>query len=338
MAFEDRRNRLQYSFTPNNKLFFTLPQGGKIMQGRIILAGQIVVSGVSVAGVATAEGGPIGLIQRIKVFATSAGGSRYPGGTIVDCTPRSLLRYGITQHCGKMIAEQSGSVLGSGANGTYPIYLSIPLYFADSTLRNDVATSLNADVFDANGLPIYSSIQVEVDSGDLTSCFTGNNGTVNWSGLTIQWQDDRLGLAGDTNVLYQEEHIALIGAAQQRMLDNAMPQSGLFTNWMFLAEAGGSAYTLSDAILQRIVAASATFSFDEYAQDIRQKMLDDEWYDPSTVATGQYFIDWTHSSLNNANPAQGIQAQFQVLNPSGSNLDQLRVYTRRFYPPAPLAA
>jgi hypothetical protein len=332
MAFEDRKNRLQYPFTPDSKLFFTLPQGGKIMQGRLIIAGQIVVTG-GVAGTVVGDGGPCNLVQRVKIFATSAAGSRYPGGTILDVTPRSLLRYAITQHNGKLILEQNGSTLGNGAPGTYNIYLSIPIYFADSTLRNQISTALNADLTDANGVPIYSSIQVEVDTGDLTSCFAGNTGVVNWSGLTVQWDDDRLGLAGDTNVLYQEEHIALIGAAQQRMLDAAMPQSGAFTNWMVLAEGGGSAYNLLSTILQRITATASTFNFDEYAQDIQQKMLDDEWYDPSTTLTGQYFIDWTNGTLNNANPAAGIALQFQVANPSGSNLDQLRIFTRRFYPP-----
>jgi hypothetical protein len=338
MAFEDRRNRLQYPFVADTKLFFTLPPGGKILQGRLILAGQIVVSGVSVAGTLVGEGGPTNLIQRVKIFATAAAGSRYPGGTILDATARSLMRYGITQHSGKLILDQGASTLGSGANGTYPIYLSIPISFADSTLRNNWATALNADLVDVTGAPIYQSIQVEVDTGDLTSCFVGNNGTVNWSGLTVQWDDDRLGIAGDTNVLYQEEHIALIGAAQQRMLDPAMPQSGNFSNWLFMAESAGGAYTLSDAILQRVTANASTFNFDEYAQDIRQKMLDDEWFDPSQSATGQYFIDWTNGTLNNANPAAGILAQFQVANPSGSNLDQLRIFTRRYYPPVPVSS
>lgn len=337
MAFSDRKNRVQYPFTPDSKLFFTLPPGGKILQGRLIIAGTIVVSGGSVNGVMVGEGGPVNLIQRIKVVATPAGGSRYPGGTIVDCIPRSLLRYGIAQHGGKYMGEQSGSTIGNGANGTYPIYLSIPLYFADSTMRNMIASALNADILDSGGLPIYSSLQVEVDTGDLTSCFAGNNATVNWSGLTIQWDDDRLGLVGDTNVLYQEDHTALIGGAQSRMLDPAMPQSGAFTVWQIMAEAGGN-YTLSDAILQRVTATSSTFNFDEYAQDIRQKMIDDEWLDPSQSGIGLYLIDFTDGTLNNANPAAGILAQFQVANPSGVNMDQLRFYTRRFYSPAPAAS
>jgi hypothetical protein len=335
LIFEDRRNRAQYPFVPDSKIFFTLNQGGKILKGNIIVTGTVVVSGGTTAGTIVGEGGPINLISRIKMFATAAAGSRYPGGTIVDCTPRSLLRYAVMQHNGKFIGEQSGSTLGNGANGTYFIYLSIPIYFADSTLRNNFSTALNVDLVDANGLPIYNSVQVEVDTADLTACFVGNNATVNWGGLTVQWDDTRLGLSGDTNVIYQEEHTQLIGAAQNRMLDPGMQQSGSYTNWLILAESLGSQYVLSDAIFQRLIASSGSFNFDEYAQDIRQSMLDNEWIDPSTVATGMFFFDWTEGTLNNANPAAGITAQWQVANPSGSNLDQLRIYTRRFYQPTP---
>jgi hypothetical protein len=337
MAFEDRQNRMQIPFVPDSKMVFTLGAGGKLLQGRLILTGQIVVSGGTVAGTVIGEGGPIGLITRVKLIANPANGSRYPGGTIVDCIPRSLLRYAINQHNGKFIGEQSGSNIGNGANGTYQIYLSIPLYFADATLRNNNSTALNLDLLDPAGLPIYNSVQVEVETGDLTTCFAGNNATVNWSGLTLQWDDDRLGFAGDTNVLYQEDHVALVAAAQARMLDPAMPQSGMFTQWLMMAESGGSAYTLSDTILQRVTAKGLSVLFDEYSQDIRQKMLDDEWLDPAQAGTGLYFIDWTNGTLNNANPAAGIQLQIQVANPSGSNLDQVRSYTRRFYSPDPLS-
>lgn len=333
MAFEDRRNRLQLPFTSNSKQYFTIPPGGKILQGRLILSGTVVLSAGSANGSKVGEGGPINLIQRIRILATAASGSRYPGGTIVDATPRSLLRYAITQHNGKFTGDLGSSSLGSGAANTYAVYTSIPIYFADSTLRNNLATALNADLNDSTGQPIYSSLQVEVTTGDITSCYSGNDRTQNYSGLTLQWDDDRLGLNGDTNVLYQEEHIQLIAAAQDRMLDPAMPQSGAFTNWLIMAEAAASAYTLSDTILSKVRAASATFNFEEYADDIRQKMLDDEWIDPAETATGLFFIDWTNGTLNNANPAAGIQLDMKVANPTGANQDQLRIFTRRFYPP-----
>lgn len=332
MAFEDRRNRVQLPFVPDSKVVLNIPMGGKILRGSLILTGVVTIAGATANGNVVGEGGPINLIQRIKLFATAAANSRYVGGTIVDCSPRSLLRYAIMQHNGKFIGDQNGSYLGNGANGNYPVYLSIPIYFADSNMRNQVGTALNADTLDSQGNPIWQSLQLEIDTGDITSCFAGNNGAVTYA-LNLQWVDDRLGLTGDTFTLQQEDHIALVQASQERMLDPAMPQSGLFTSWLMMAESGwGTTYTLNDNVLQRVVATGPTFNFDEYAQDIRQDMLDDEWIDPATNAAGLYFIDWTHGALGNANPAPAIQLQLKVANPSGPNGDCLRIFTRRYYP------
>ncbi|HEX3892866.1 MAG TPA: hypothetical protein VHW46_09875, partial [Terracidiphilus sp.] len=189
-------------------MIFTLPLGGKILEGKVVLVGQVILSGVGAAGTLYGEGGPINLVKRVIVYANPAAQSRYPGGKIVDITPRSLLRYAAMQHNGKFIGDQLGSSLGSGANGTYNIYTSIPIYFADGVLRSNVQTALNTDP------GTYASVQVEVDTGDMTSCFTGWAGTVNWSGLQVQWVDNRVALTGDTNVLFQEDHVFLIAATQ----------------------------------------------------------------------------------------------------------------------------
>jgi hypothetical protein len=186
---------------------------------------------------------------------------------------------------------------------------------------------------DSTGAPIWSSVQVEVTTGDLTTCFTGNDRMPDFSGLSIAWIDERLDIEGDTNLLVQEEHYALIAAAQERMIDPAMPQSGAFLSWFIMPESGGNAYTLSDAILEKLTAAGSTFNYEMYASDIRQAMLDNGFIDPAQTATGLYYVDFGEGLLKNSNPAPGITAQFRVLNPSGVNQDQLRIFTRRFYPP-----
>jgi hypothetical protein len=328
VATVDSKNRLTKPFVQDSKIIFTLPLGGKIRKGNIILTGTVVVSGVTAAGTASGEGGPINLVKRVIVTATPAAGSRYPGGKIVDCSARSLLRFAIFQHNGKFIGEQSGSTLGNGANGTYSIYLSIPIYWADPTLRNSIAAALNTDP------GTYASVQVEVDTGDLTSCFVGNNGTVSWAGLQVQWKDDRVALAGDTLVRYQEDHVMLIAATQQRALDEAMPLNGNFESWLLMQEQGAS-YTLSNNLLQRVTVDGPTIGYDEYTQDIQQDMLDNEWVDPSQGTTGLVFIDWTDGVINNTIPAGSLQTKFQVTNVSGANLDDLLIYTRRVLSPAP---
>jgi hypothetical protein len=323
MSFEDRRNRSSYPFIGGSSVIFSLPPGGKVLQGRLIVTGTLNVTGGTTNGTAIGEGGPINLIKRITITATRAAGSRYPGSKLVDCHPGSLLRYAINQHSGKFIGELSGSAIGNGAAGAYPIYLSIPIYWADPTLRNQVQTSLNLDPQDSAGNPIYSNVQVQVDTASsLALCFSGNDRTCDFSGLSIQWDDDRLVLTGDTTPIVQEDH--------EMSIDFAMPQDGAFTSMLILAELGASR-ALSDALLNRVTITAPTLNFDEYALDIRQKMYDDEWYDPSQPGIGQYFIDFTNGAIQNSNPARAVAALFDVNNVSGANLDQLHFYTRRLF-------
>jgi hypothetical protein len=330
VAFEDRRNRISVPFTAGSPAIFSLNTGGKVLQGRLIIAGTVAVTGSTAPGVQVGEGAPINLVKRVQITATRAAGSRYPGGKIVDCHPRSLLRYAIAQR-GKFVGELFGSNLGQGANGVYTIYLSIPIYFADPTNRNQVQTSLNMDPADSQGNRIYSNVQVQVDlASDLSGCFAGNNGVLNTSGLTVQWDDDRLGITGDTVPLVQEDHDMLIPTTQTRAADYALPQDGAFTSWLIMAEQSPDR-TLSQNLLNRLIVTGPTINFDEYSNDIQQKMLDDAWYDAAQPMDGQYFIDWTNGLLLNSNPASGIAAQFDVNNISGANLDQLRIYTRRIY-------
>ncbi len=334
MASLNAKNRLTKPFIANSKVIFTLPLGGKIRRGCVILTGNVVLSGGTVNGVVAGEGAPVNLVSRIIVTATPAGGSRYPGGKIVDAGPRSLLRYAAAQHDGRVILEQSGSTLGGGANGTYPIYLSIPIYWADGTLRNGISTALNTDDSTVVQGGTYASVQVEVDTANVAACLTGNNAVVDYSGLAVQWVDDRVAVPGDTIVRYQESHEALIAAAQKRMPDDAMPQDGAFESIQLLAQQG-AALTLADTLLNRFTISGATLDYDKYSGDIRQTMYDDEWLNPAQTAAGMYFIDFTDGALSNTVPANGLQFQFDVNNPSGANLDSLDIFTRRVFPPMP---
>lgn len=338
MSSLNAKNRLSKPFVKNSKIIFTLPLGGKIRMGRVILTGNVVLSAGTTSGTKLGEGGPVNLIKRIFVTATPSGGSRYPGGKVVDIDARSLLRFGISERQGKYFDEQSGSTLGGGAAGTYPIYLSVPIYWADAVQKNSLLTALNTDVDPSTNAPVYASVQVEVDTGDITSCFSGNDRTQDYSGLTVQWVDERVAVPGDTSVLYQESHALLIPATNKRMLDEAMPQDGQFMSWQFLTEASAQ-QNLADTLLNRIVSAGPTLDLDLYAQDIRQRMLDDEWIDPSTTATGVYFIDFTDGAVQaNTIAAGSLQTYYDVNNVSGANLDDILVSTRRVIAPVPAAA
>jgi len=331
MAFEDRYLRLEAPLNQGVPTVFNLPFGLNVLSGRVILKATVTITNAGAAGTPIGEGGPIRLIRRIQILANKAAGSRYPNGYLVDCSPRSLLRYAMVERSGKFVGELSGNILGGGVAGVYPIYLSIPIYFASGILVNEMQTALNLNQTDSTGAPIYSSVQVKVDLAELlTEIFAGSGGTMVVNGL-ICWEDDRIALAKDSVPLRQEDHIALIQAAQETFVDPGMPNDGSFTSWLLLAEQGQPGEVLSDAILNRLEIQGGSLNFKEHWQEIRQAMIDDGFYDPSSTMYGQFFLDWTKGLLVNSNPAAGLQARMSVNNPSGAGLDQLRVYTRRVY-------
>lgn len=329
MAYQDRKNRSQIQFLPSVPgIPLNIPTALTVLRGNLILTGSITISGGTTNGTPQGAGGPINLIKRIKIQANPAPGSAWPGGDIVDCSARSLLLNAQLQHFGKFIGEQSGSVLGNGAPGTYPIYLSIPIYWADTNLRfNQTATGLYT------GADAYSSIQLQVATGGATDCFAGTDRVWTYN-LQLQWWDNRFDISPGANALalFQEDHLLPIGAANQRLADSAMPQDGLFLSWSIFAEQNQPAFALSDALLNRLTCYGPTWNYDEFYQDIRQVMYDDEWLDPSQNGAGLFHIDMTQGIIQNANPAAGILTQFNVNNPSGSFLDELRIFTRRVYP------
>jgi hypothetical protein len=335
MAYEDRMQRAEFPYTPGVPVVFNLNPGANILVGKVAIEAQIVISGGTTSGTPIGDG-ICNLIRRIRVLANKAapnanGSSRYPDGALVNCSPQSLLRYAIIEHSGKFVMEQSGSVLGSGAAGTYNIYLSVPIFFADSVQKNNVQTALNMNPTDSQGRPIYSAVQVQVElAQNLSELFSGNDRAMAVSGM-VRWEDDRLALTNDSTPLKQEDHYALIQAAYEEFVDPAMPNDGAFESWLILAQQGQPALALSDAIINRLKIQGTGLNFKQNWQAIRQQMIDDEWYDPSQSATGQFFLDWTHGLLANSNAAAGLQHQFSVNNPSGAGLDQLRIYTRRVF-------
>lgn len=332
MAFEDRQKRGEFPFTPGVPVNFNLPFGSNILRGSIIIKGTVTLSDGTTSGVAINEGGAVNLIRRVRVVANKAAGSRYPNGTLVNCSTQSLLRYATAQHAGKYYTATVGDpTLGNGAAGAYTIYLSIPIYFADETLKNYVQTALNMNGQDSQGKAIYSAVQVQVElAATAAELFYGNDRVLTVAGQ-VEWWDDRLQLATDTTPLIQEDHYAFIQQASEEFIDAGLPQDGAFTQWLMLTQQGGPEFQLSQAILNRLRMQGAGYNFREDAHGIQQAMTDDGFYDPSQSLTGQYFLDFTKGLIGNSVPAAGLQAQFSVNNPSGSGLDRLRVYTRRVY-------
>ena len=336
MAFEDRAQRAQDPISIGMTYTKALARGNKVLRGNLILTGTVTISGGTTNGTPICEGGAIGLVKQIRLVANKGAGSRYPGGTILKCRPQSLLRFAITQRGGKFIGEQSGSTLGNGAAGAYAIYLSIPIYFADALNQNYLQTALNMDPFDSAGKPVYTSVELQADFiNNLTEIFSGSDRSIAFTSLNAQWRDDRLQMASDTVPLVQEDHLAIIQAANTEFVDQGMPNDGAFESWLLLQQAGSPGFQLADTLVNKVEIRGSTISFREFRQDILQQMLDDNLWDASTTSTGQLFLDFKHGLLANSNPAPGLQHLIDVNNPSGAGNDRLLIYTRRVFQLAP---
>lgn len=310
---------------PDSKIILTLsPIGGKILRGFLALTGSITVAGGTTNGTIVGEGGPINLISRIILRGNPADG-RYPGGELVDATPRSLLRWAQTRDGGKFIGDLGGATLGNGANGTYAVNLQIPFYFCDPRHVRPIETALNADP------NAYEMLQVEVQTADLTACFVGNNGTVTYD-LQLQWIDDRENVEGDTFVQYFEDHIFQIPATNNRAIDEAFPKDYLLEDLLILGEQS-TAETLADTLLNKVKMQGDTLEYEKYSMDIKSEQLRKRFIDPSAPSAGIYYIDFCDGYLTGAVNAALLQMRLDVNNVSGANQDQLRIFTRRYVAP-----
>jgi hypothetical protein len=344
MAYEDNYGtRAEQPIYPGVPNVFNLNPGLNVTRMWLELDATVTITGATGGALGT----PIGdaaianlaasrLIRRIKVLASPGAGSRYPKGPLVDCSPRSLLRFAMPQREGKLFGDLNGNgSLGNGANGSYEIFMTLPIYFSDEANLNGSqmnSTALNLNARDSQGLPVYSAVQVKVDiANSLTELFSGSTGDMAIAGM-LRYGDKRLDLSGaDTLPMKQEDHIAMIRGEQEQFPDQLLPLDGAFTQWLIMAEQNQPAHTLSDALIKRLEIKGNQLLFHKKWQEMRQAMLDEGFFDPSQTLTGLSYIDWTDGILQNSNAAAGMQAYYSVLNPSGSGLDQLRVYTRRVF-------
>ena len=334
MKNSDRQNRASKPFVKNGPVIFDISGGGKILRGWVALIGNVNITAVVAGGVKIGAGGPVRLIDTIEIDANPLD-PRYAGGKILDKVhPESLLEFATTRRR-FYVADQLGANLGGNAAvvANYLVATYIPVYFADPRRVRPIETALNGDA--------YESIQLRVNCAAVENCFNGANVTVDYSGLTVQWIDDRENVTGDTLTLFQENHDFIIPAANKRALDLAMPKDGKFLDWLLFG-LNTTNETLADTILNQLVINGDSLDFSKYAEDMRQQMFDDEWWspdngnpaNPAASATGRYFVDFTDKKLGGVIDARYVGFYFDVSNPGGANQDTLRFFTRRILPPA----
>jgi hypothetical protein len=310
-----------------------MPLGGKILESRLIITGQITLAG-GAAGAVIGEGLPAELFRRIQLYGVPLD-PRYRGGNglpLLDCSVRSLLNYAITQR-GKKINELMGITCGNGAAGVYDIFMCVPIFWANANMKRNNGTALNSDA--------YSSLQLKLDlvssNSDVAArCIEGYAGTVDFSQLQLIYEDDRAFVTGDTFCLVQEDHDLFVPNAQPQLVDQGLPIDGTLLEMLIQAESEfTTTRTLADTILNKVRITADQLDYEKRWQEIRQQMFDDEWYDASQNAAGQFFIDFANGSFANGLNLATLSHYYNVENPSGSMDDVLRIYTRRAYAPLP---
>lgn len=333
MKNQDWTNRFTRDFgNGNGKVKQDMPLGGKITDAEVRVHGNLVL------GVGGGNSGTVRfpevlarLVNRIKVRVAKATNSRYPDGYVKDLDPRTILRRAMLYQ-GKYLGDLLGTAF-VGANGTYAIDFHFPLYFSQPDLKRDIETALNGDP------SAYKTITIEVETGNKDSVTANNDRTWDFSGLQIDFTDHREAIDGDTYVLVEEDHEVIIPGAKDRMLDELMPEDGALLDILVCAQTGlqSTSPVYSDAILERMVIQGQNFDQDLYAGDIRAAMFrrkEPGYLDIDQTATGFYHASFVRSGMiTKTVPAAGLQVHYQVLNPSGANLDSLFVSTRRLYSP-----
>lgn len=307
-------------FEKNNSIPILIPRSGKIFNGNVIVEGEVTIAADGASnGVVVGEGGPTNLIKRITLRANPARGSRYPGGDIVDCEPRDLLRFSIAE-VSKLVKDVGGSTLGNGAPGTYPVYLSIPIYFADNNHFRQSLTALNADK------RAYESLLLTVKTGDITSCFEGNDRTVTYD-LKVRWQDERFDLPGDSITLFQKSHRTFIPQSKDDFTDDAFPvNEGRLLYWLLMTEKAKA--ELTDGILNKLKVTHPALNFERFAMDVREKMVRDGWYDASESMVGQYFFDFAQGNAAGGLTLADLDIEFDVTMLGAPNVDCLHTFVR----------
>jgi hypothetical protein len=326
MKKHDNRNRQTKDFGAGmGKVTFTVPLGGYITEMRLALRGAVSVAGGAQNGNAKAEN-PLGLIQRVIVEAVKRDGSRYPDGKIKDVSPRSQVRRRAVDK-GKVLADIISPNGITGAIAVTNLHSEIVLRFALPTLKKPIDTALNTNE--------YKSITVTVETGGRDTLFVGNDRAFDLSGLKLDYSDRREDMGGDCHVLFEQDVLVQINAANDRfMLSPYLPAGGNYLD-LFLMAQNGAQNTLADTIVDKVRIDGSSIEYEKSDDDIKQEQF--EFVDAGQAVAGLYYVPFSPDGLLYGavpvNTPQDLDAKLSLLNPGGAGADSVLVNVRRVYWP-----
>lgn len=326
--------RQSEKFDSTNEVVFDLERGGKILRGELILRGSITITNAGAAGTARfPEHIFAGLIKYLDIEVSAASG-RYGNGldgvirhySGAKCLRRAML------YNHKFAAELFG-VAGSGAAGTYNIYMPFPVFFALPDMKRPIEYALNADT-DA-----YNAIRVKVGCGAKTDTMNGNAGTWDFSQLWLEWHDFRENVVGDTYVVKEIEHEFTLSGDKTDQLDKTWEPTGKVLDILVCAQNGSSGaaagFTYADDIVQEVKVAADNCDYQQYGNAIKTSMYRSGTVDWAQAIVGFYHVNFVSSGMKSkAIDAASASIKYDVKNPRGIGNDSLNLLARRYFTPA----
>src|SRR6478752_1481382 len=170
---ENERVQFQAENTPN---LHKIPTRIGVMCTRsdFVLSGSLVVSAGTASGTSLGENPGNLALQTLKIqgFALD---SSYPNGTLVNLSPRTLLRRRIFDSLGRrFITDPSLTPTGlTGAAGTFTLNYPIVKYWALDWLARPFDSALDTGM--------YSLLQCTLTQGSRDRQFSGNDRTFNYN-------------------------------------------------------------------------------------------------------------------------------------------------------------
>jgi len=294
---------------PNTNFIFDVVRGMNVGYHFLNLRGSLVIS-VGAANGTSLGPNPGNLLQRVQVECN-------PGGFVKSLLPRSIISRSVFDR-GWLRADTALT----GAAGTFTLLQPYWLRYALPRAPVPYETALQTDRF--------KSVQIRALGGGRTTQFTGNDRTWDFTGVTLDLSEQREQMGGDTALLYEEDIVITIPAANPAQLFTGFSTGSRYHDILFVAETTNQA--LADTIINRITVQSGALQFFDGLED-EIKVNQQDWFsDAAVAALGLYFAPMNPDLLLRGAvdtiPTNQLSARLDVAAP-GAGADRIIAATRR---------
>lgn len=298
--------------------------GVLLLRSNFVLSGSLIISAGTTSGTVLGENPGNLALQSLRVQGFNIN-ANYPGGVLVNLTPRTLLRRKIFDHPEKrFIPDQVQGIAGlTGAAGTFVLNYPVTKYWAIPWLARPIDAALDTGM--------YGQILCTLTNGARDLQFTGSDRTYNYAGVFWDISHKFQKLSGNGSgpmvVVYDDDRpINLVGANNRLQINSVLPPDGSCLDLCFLSETTNQ--TLADTIVNKIaVQAGTEVFFDEYSGALRADMEDliGDGSTTTTPRTGIYYVRAAEDGLI-TNAKNNVAA---VMDQSNPGTDRLIIGYRR---------